>query len=513
MARRNSKVQDRQKAKSVPDASVDIQTLLRQALEANVSESPDAPGSPARGALVTLSGIAKKKTVRKQVGDALDALGRARFYSLLSHEDPKVRKNVAVLLGTLADARDVDALESAHRIEEYGYVRASLILALGNLPGTASYLSSIGLNGETAHPDEKHALSLVLSRLASLRHPFVALPGSMDIVLSTVPGFEHDLDVQARSLGLDSRVAGSGQVTVATADYPSLFRLRAFSEALFPVACGIELDPSVIAGAILERGVPELLGQMHASGGPFGFRIEIRSLDHATRGKLAASLSMHMGVVPELVNSPSNYSVEFRIIPLPEGKCDVYFKLYSFEDTRFDYRKADVPASIAPSTAAAIMLRCRGRMDPSHDVLDPFCGSGTMLFERLSLLPARRAFGVDISKSAIGAAKQNASGAFDAAFIHSDALAFKPRRPLGELYANMPFGLRSLSHAQNIRLYKDLIDLLTGWLAPDGFAALLTMEKRLFRDLVSPSSGLRIVNEWPVESGKLTPSLFLVVKA
>lgn len=507
MARRNNKAQDKQKVESSSDTPVDVVKLLGQAFEAE-----GAPWACTREVLVSLAALAKKKSGKKQIGDAIDQIGRPRFYSLLAHEDPKVRKNAAVLLGTLADSRDIEAIQSAHANEEYGYVRASLILALGSIPGTAPYLSSIELNVETAHPEEIHALSLVLSRLASLRHPFIALPGAMDVVLLTVPGFEQDLLAQALSLGLNAESFVSGEVMVSTSDYPGLFRLRAFSEALFPIARDINLDAPDIAGAIVEKGVSKLLGKMHASSGPFGYRVEVKTLDHAARGKLAASIAMHLGVAPELVNSPSNYDIEFRIVPLPDGLCDILLKLYSFEDTRFSYRKTDVPASIAPSTAAAIMLRCQGRMDASHDILDPFCGSGTMLFERLSLMSARRAFGVDISRSAVAAAKGNASGMFDCAFIHSDALAFKPRRPLGEIYANMPFGHRSLSHAQNIRLYKDLIDLLPGWLAPDGFAALLTMEKRLFRDLISGSSCLRIVNEWPVDSGKLIPSLFIVTK-
>ena len=62
--------------------------------------------------------------------------------------------------------------------------------------------------------------------------------------------------------------------------------------------------------------------------------------------------------------------------------CGVFIKLYSFKDNRFDYREKVLPTSINPVTAAIIMKSISKWLKPNAKVIDPFCGTGTMLIER-----------------------------------------------------------------------------------------------------------------------------------
>ena len=53
------------------------------------------------------------------------------FYDLLEHEDPKVRKNVALIMGELGDAEMMSRLFAAYEKEDKLFVKADYLVALG----------------------------------------------------------------------------------------------------------------------------------------------------------------------------------------------------------------------------------------------------------------------------------------------------------------------------------------------------------------------------------------------
>jgi 23S rRNA G2445 N2-methylase RlmL len=204
-------------------------------------------------------------------------------------------------------------------------------------------------------------------------------------------------------------------------------------------------------------------------------------------------------------DNPSAYSFEIRVA---EGRMFAVFP----GDDRFDYRKEAIPASINPVTAASIMRLCRPYMQENARVLDPFCGSGTMLIERAKILPVQTLVGVDISASAIKAACANrkASG-LKIALIHGDALQFGASH-YDEVISNMPFGIRVSGHAENERLYAAFAHRLGQLLEDGGYAFLLTQEKRLLHDSLRKTPVLRVLHEEVIESGGLSPSLYIIKK-
>ena len=158
------------------------------------------------------------------------------------------------------------------------------------------------------------------------------------------------------------------------------------------------------------------------------------------------------------------------------------------------------------------MRLCRPYMKENARVLDPFCGSGTMLIERAKILPAQSLVGVDISSAAIRAACANrkASG-INFALIHGDALKFGSGR-YDEVLSNMPFGIRVSGHVRNERLYAAFMDRLCLLLENGGYAFLLTQEKKLMRESLKAAPALRLVREEVFESGGLSPSLYIIKK-
>ena len=144
-------------------------------------------------------------------------------------------------------------------------------------------------------------------------------------------------------------------------------------------------------------------------------------------------------------------------------------------------------------------------------MLDPFCGSGTLLIEREKLTPCDALTGVDIAHAAIDIARENAAAAdCGAKFIANDCLRFEANRKYDEVISNLPFGNRVGTHAQNERLYAGLLEKLPQWLKPGGVAVLYTMEFTLLKKLLRETPALRLVAHERTEAGGLMPGIFIL---
>ena len=62
-----------------------------------------------------------------------------------------------------------------------------------------------------------------------------------------------------------------------------------------------------------------------------------------------------------------------------------------------------------PSLAALIMELAAPYLKENAQIIDPFCGVGTMLIERDIRVPAREKYGTDIFGEAIDGARENAA--------------------------------------------------------------------------------------------------------
>jgi 23S rRNA G2445 N2-methylase RlmL len=139
-------------------------------------------------------------------------------------------------------------------------------------------------------------------------------------------------------------------------------------------------------------------------------------------------------------------------------------------DERFKYRGMRPPereAALRPTIAAA-MAAVAGPRD-GETILDPMCGSGTLLIEARARNANVRLVGTDISRAAIDlAASRIDDGA--ALEVHD---ARKPLTvgPVDCILCNLPWGHR---YAANARLYSELIENFRRALHPYGRMVLLT---------------------------------------
>ena len=110
-------------------------------------------------------------------------------------------------------------------------------------------------------------------------------------------------------------------------------------------------------------------------------------------------------------------------------------------------------------------------------MLDNFCGSGAMLFER-AFYPHASLTGVDIAQAAVQAAQENEEYRKSGAkFYHADALRFTAKK-FDEVICNMPFGLRvGTAPRTMLKLYESYIAVLPSILETGGRAFLYTHEK------------------------------------
>lgn len=459
---------------------------------------------------------AKRQAYAARIG-ALLGEDRMALYAALRADAPKLRKNAARLAGALADAQDVPALLAALAAEGQRFVRPSLLLALGACGGEearealAAYVVAPAADaGEERHArEEAEALAAARKRFLRLqRHAFTGLPKPYLLELRTPDKLEGSLLYELTQQGIAPRAAEPGAVLLEAQALAPLFACRSFSELLFPAARKSSAAPEWIArhaGAFLK----ELLPAAHAGEPPFGYRIEVRG-ENADRAALAKAVAAKLDG-PLLVNAPGDYEVELRIELRRNGSADLFVKLYTIPDNRFAYRVGALPASIHPATAAAVLRYARAYLKEGARVLDPCCGSGTLLIERGKFTETGSLTGVDIAHKAVAIARENAAAAASPAkFICNDCLRFEAKRKYDEVIANLPFGNRVGTHKNNERLYAAMLDKLPEWLVPGGVALLYTMEFTLLKKLVRERPRLTLITETRTEAGGLLPGVFLL---
>ncbi|MBR4027410.1 MAG: methyltransferase, partial [Lachnospiraceae bacterium] len=233
-------------------------------------------------------------------------------------------------------------------------------------------------------------------------------------------------------------------VWVETDDIFSIMQIRAYRELLFPISTNklISANPKESAKEIWNTGIMELLRKLHIGEGAFYFRVEVKSpMTLEERSRFTKKLSSELENISkgQLINSTSDYEVEIRLIANKDGLFFPCLKLMTLKDRRFSYRKNAIATSIHPSTAALIMELAEKYLKEDAQIIDPFCGVGTMLIERDLKVPAKEIYATDIFGEAITYGRENARLAGERInFIHRDFMDFKHKYLFDEIITNMP---------------------------------------------------------------------------
>lgn len=368
------------------------------------------------------------------------------FLGFLTSEDPKTRKNAALLLGDIEYEKALEALYEAYRTEETLFVRSAYLDAMAHLDVSSKLSdfkerleeltrSEITVENRKHIEEEIRALRRILICYEGIAHHTFLMQKQTHRVLLTV-NREHR-DVIAKQTGGKVHPLG---VAVKTDDLLSLLQVRTYRELLFPIPVS-ELLPAEEVWRVWTPMLA-LCRKYHREGSPFYFRVECRgglSLEERSRftKRLGARIEQESDGV--LVNAAGDYEVELRLIANKEGRFFPCLKFYTLPDKRFAYRKNAISSSIHPSAAALMMELAAPYLKENAQIIDPFCGVGTMLIERDIRVPAREKYGTDIFGDAISGARENAAFAGQQInYIHRDFFDFRHEYKFDEIITNMP---------------------------------------------------------------------------
>ena len=442
--------------------------------------------------------------------------------STLADDDPKVRKNSALILGKLGAKQIVTYLIDTLKKEQIEWVKPSFILALGAIGGeqATKFLKTYKPDFES----ERYFLLKALDKTSNLRSGFQFLhniSNPIPLELWTFNGLETVLKKEVKDkLDLESKKNKSGIICTESKNIYDFFSIRTFLELLIPIettyVTSIEDAQKKVIKLLCKNGILDRILSLHEGDlSSMRYRIEInsREVKHYIRRQIISELVQVIKTVsPLFINSTSNYDIEIRIV-IERNFLRLLWKPFTIPDNRFSYRVKDIPASINPVVAAGIVRFLESNLHSQHRVLDPFCGSGTILIERALAGKCRELIGVDISQKAIEAAEQNIriSGLKNIKLINNDIRNISKNENFDEIITNMPFGIRLGSHSKNIELYKDFFNLLPKILATNGSLILYTQEIVLTKELLGISN-LKLLDVHRIEAGGLKPAVFIARK-
>lgn len=428
---------------------------------------------------------------------------------LLHHGDPKVRKNAALLIGDLRLQVCMPELFEAYQKEETLFVRGDYLKAMENLD-IGGYEQKLQerltelTSREIPEEEQKHyreelnrLQKLVLKGKPKDAHSFVGDRERYDVLLTTNRNFR---EITARRVKGGKASLTSLGVRVRKADLSGIFEIPTFREILFFLNVSkVPEDPQEAGKALADSDLQELLKKSHGDYEAFRFRITVvgnMPLDQRSSFIKKCSFALEQQTGRRLINSASDYEMELKLMKRQDGTFLPLVKLHTLKDPRFSYRKHSIAASIHPSDAALIAALVCPYLKENAQVLDPFCGVGTMLLERERAVKAGPMYGIDIFGEAIAKARENtALTDKEIYYINRDFFDFTHQYPFDEIFTNMPMRGKKTRREQEA-LYHKFFEKAEEVLKPEGVMILYSNEKGHIKKELRFREGWKLLSEF-----------------
>lgn len=466
--------------------------------------------------------LIKKKAQKESLEAYLNANSNSSLIKALSSSSPKLRKNAARIMGALKDKKYASMLALTLEKETQLIIRPFIISALGSIGEENSikilralYDSKNKVTTDKHELEELNALKDALLKNETIPPlTFLGLKSKREIVLRTMPGFAFELKDQLKELGEDAKTTSQNDqdVILFSDDIQKLYSLRTFSDMYFIVGRKIPFTGKAVLSVLEKFDIVSFLKETHGNDlEKMYYRIEIpgTKITQKQRSEYIHDITSNINKLPLLQDNPYNYQFEILIEPFSRS-CDVYINLKTIKDDRFNYRLNTLPASINPYIAAIVAQYIKKYSSKDAKVLDPFCGTGTILVERAKAAPYDSLYGVDIKQNAIDFATENAKAAdILINYIHSDIQKFVSNVTFNEIISNMPFGNRVGNHKANIQIYEGFFGNINHYLSKNAFLALYTMEGTLLES-VADKNGFNIIEKHKMYAGGLRPTLYIL---
>lgn len=149
-------------------------------------------------------------------------------------------------------------------------------------------------------------------------------------------------------------------------------------------------------------------------------------------------------------------------------------------------------------------------------VVDPMCGSGTILIESALEFPKAKYFGIDISEKFLEGAKQNAKVAgvdHLIKFIHGDCRNLESYfEKIDKIITNPPYGVKMGNEKSVKGLYYKFLESAGKVVRENGRIVLTVLRGNMFRMAIFRTKFFKIVEERIVKYGGLFTHLFVLEK-
>lgn len=427
----------------------------------------------------------------------------------LENEDAKTRKNAALLIGDLALSSYSDAVFHAYQTESTRFVKEAYLTALKSL-NAEPYVDVFRKRYEElslyeASPEEKkhverelHALSELINTIEPFKkHRFMGGRQTFHCIFRT--NALHP-EVTASLMDEPSAVTSKMGVRVKTNHLNRFLPIRTYQEVLFQVPGMVSCKPDadLAASTIANSNLLALLENTHEGDFPFYFRIGVKSrMSLSDRSKFAKKVASSLEELTghKLRNSTSHYEFEIRMIEGKSGDFHLLVKLNTIIDDRFDYREEYIPTSIKPVNAALLVELAKDFMIPDAQILDPFCGVGTMLIERQKVVKGNTSYGIDHSPEAIEKAIYNTNLADQIIhYVNKDCFTFTHQYAFDEIFTEMPYATGQKSEAEIYEVYKKFFPFAKRVLGPEGTVIMYTRNQEYVKELASKANFRMIKN-------------------
>lgn len=431
---------------------------------------------------------------------------------LLESSDSKTRKNAALLMGDLGVDVYLQPLFEAYEKEDTLFVRSAYLTALKEydyrpyLAKLKEHLDELTTN-EIPEESKKHILEeirllneLVIMMEGIKTHKFVGYEETSQLVLLTNRNHKNITLEQLEGMPAKSFNAG---VIVKCKNLNDILKIRTYQEMLFMVegmlTCPANAEEA--AKMIVKSNFIPFLEKRHEGAAPFYFRVELKSkmeLDKKSVFTKKLSSEIEQLSKRKLINSTSNYEVELRLIENKEGNFNVLVKLFTINDDRFSYRKNVIATSMKPVNAALTVELVKEYLKEDAQVLDPFCGVGTLLIERSKAVPAKTMYGIDIFGEAITKARENTVRAHqNVNYINRDYFDFVHDYLFDEIITDMPTVTGRKTENEISSLYSSFFSKSLEHLKDDGVVIMYSHNRELVRRM-APTKGFRILEEYEI---------------
>jgi 23S rRNA G2445 N2-methylase RlmL len=240
-----------------------------------------------------------------------------------------------------------------------------------------------------------------------------------------------------------------------------------------------------------------------------GLRLEAAGRDSATLKRLAEAYAHAAGVV----HDASGGDLVVRLRPARrEGVWDLLIRTTPRPLSTRPWREVDLPGSLNACVAAAVWLHAG--VQPGERILNPACGGGTLLAERLALGPAAFAAGFDTRGDALEAARTNLAGVaggrevhLAAGDLHAPGWGLDPAYgPSDTIVCDPPWGDAVGDKQDADALHEALLSGAAAHLKPGGRLLLVTHAIKT-TDRLLAQGGFTVVSDRRVFAGGHRPRL------